>query len=144
MKIIVLSLPVRPRPPGRPPIRPVRAGQTFIHKTPDRPPWAAVTRMHFRGTLSTLPAIERSLDNISQLPEIVLHACRFFSSEDFQDFDASARIDQYLFIPCLTWISQTHVRLPTTGLRPLFLSKGVSQTHARQTHVASRILGPFI
>ena len=59
MKIVVLSFkigpaartPVRPpsaRPPSAcPPVRPsARAGaaRTYIHKTPDRPPWAAVTR----------------------------------------------------------------------------------------------------
>ena len=62
MKIVVLSFkivpaarpPVRPpsaRPPSaRPPVRPSArsgAGRTYIHKTPDRPPWTAVTRMKF-------------------------------------------------------------------------------------------------
>ena len=55
MKIVVLSFKIVPvRPPGRghlssarPPVRPsarAGAGRTYIHKTPDRPPWAAVTR----------------------------------------------------------------------------------------------------
>ena len=35
--------PVRPRPPVRLSAR-AGAGRTYIHKTPDRPPWAAVTR----------------------------------------------------------------------------------------------------
>ena len=29
--------------------------------------------------------------------------------------------NQYLFTPCLTWVSQTHLRLPTVDLQPLFL-----------------------
>ena len=64
MKIVVLSFkivpaarpPVRPpsaRPPSaRPPVRPSArsgAGRTYIHKTPDRPPWAAVTRKFHVG-----------------------------------------------------------------------------------------------
>ena len=57
MKIVVVSFKT-PLPPVRPPVRPqsslppVRpsaragAGRTYIHKTPDRPPWAAVIRKH--------------------------------------------------------------------------------------------------
>ena len=67
MKIVVLSFkigpaarpPVRPpsaRPPSAcPPVRPsarAGAGRTYIYKTPDRPPWAAVTRIKSTARVS--------------------------------------------------------------------------------------------
>ena len=50
-----LRPPVRPSARPSPPVRPsarTGASRTYIHKTPDRPPWAAVTRIERRSMQS--------------------------------------------------------------------------------------------
>ena len=104
MKIVVLSFKIvsaaRPHghahpPSAHPPVRlPARAGagRTYIHKTPDRPPWAAVTR------IINIPTFRENLEN-PQISDLFVSLVRtgLVSTSTAKDFLAE------VFHPWARW-----------------------------------------